>query len=100
MGGLTIEGLSDGRFAIYMKMHHALIDGVSAMRLLQRTLTDDPFDSRLNVPWGTPPVLRDDSARPESPWTQMRAAVPRLLRGAGSIAAPLRAPSTGGSPCP
>ncbi|MEV6095260.1 wax ester/triacylglycerol synthase family O-acyltransferase [Nocardia sp. NPDC051981] len=85
-----IEGLSDGRFAVYVKMHHALIDGVSAMRLLQRTLTDDPFDSRLTVPWGTAPVPRDDSPEPESPWTQLRRAVPRILRATGSIAAPLR----------
>ncbi|WP_405488772.1 WS/DGAT/MGAT family O-acyltransferase [Nocardia sp. NBC_00511] len=85
-----IEGLSDGRFAIYMKMHHALIDGVSAMRLLQRTLTDDPLDTHVNVPWVTPPVVRDDSPEPVSPLTQASRALPRILRGAGSIAAPLR----------
>ncbi|MGW5228564.1 WS/DGAT/MGAT family O-acyltransferase [Nocardia niigatensis] len=85
-----IEGLSDGRFAVYMKMHHALIDGVSAMRLMQRTLTDDPLESRVNVPWGTAPVPHDDAAEPESPWSQLRRAVPRILRATGSIAAPLR----------
>ncbi|MEC3913459.1 WS/DGAT/MGAT family O-acyltransferase [Nocardia sp. CDC160] len=85
-----IEGLADGRFAVYMKMHHALIDGVSAMRLLQRTLTDDPFDTRLTVPWGTPPPVRDDTVEPESPWAHLRRAVPRMLRATGSIAAPLR----------
>ncbi|MTE11388.1 WS/DGAT/MGAT family O-acyltransferase [Nocardia aurantiaca] len=88
--GRLIEGLSDGRFAVYMKMHHALIDGVSAMRLLQRTLTDDPFDSRVNVPWGAAPLPRDDSGEPTSPWSQLRKAVPRILRATGSIAAPLR----------
>ena len=30
-----IEGLDDGRFAVYTKFHHALIDGVSALRLMQ-----------------------------------------------------------------
>ncbi|WP_040803685.1 WS/DGAT/MGAT family O-acyltransferase [Nocardia concava] len=88
--GRLIEGLADGRFAVYMKMHHALIDGVSAMRLLQRTLTDDPFDTRMNVPWVTPPVPRDDTVETESPWAQLRRAVPRMLRATGSIAAPLR----------
>ena len=33
-----IEGLSDGRFAVYVKFHHALIDGVSALKLTQRTV--------------------------------------------------------------
>jgi diacylglycerol O-acyltransferase / wax synthase len=37
-----IEGLRDGRVAMYSKMHHALIDGVSSMRLLQSVLSTDP----------------------------------------------------------
>ena len=45
-----IEGLEDGRVAVYSKLHHALVDGVSAMRLLQATLSTDP-DVR-----GTPPA--------------------------------------------
>jgi diacylglycerol O-acyltransferase / wax synthase len=28
-----IEGVEDGRFALYSKVHHALLDGASAMRL-------------------------------------------------------------------
>ena len=28
-----IEGLADDRFAVYTKLHHALVDGVGAMRL-------------------------------------------------------------------
>lgn len=37
-----IEGLADGRYAIYIKTHHALADGVSAMRLMQQTVSGDP----------------------------------------------------------
>jgi WS/DGAT/MGAT family acyltransferase len=43
-----IEGLDGDRFAIYLKMHHSLIDGVSGMRMILRTLSTDP-DAR-----GTP----------------------------------------------
>ena len=38
----VIEGLRDGRVAMYTKTHHALVDGVSAMRLLQSVLSTDP----------------------------------------------------------
>src|ERR1700712_3721270 len=33
-----IEGLSDGRYALYFKVHHSLVDGVSALRMLSRML--------------------------------------------------------------
>lgn len=36
-----IEGLADGRVAMYVKIHHAMMDGVAAMKLMQRTLTPD-----------------------------------------------------------
>lgn len=34
-----VEGLDDGQFAVYAKMHHALLDGVSAMLTLRRALS-------------------------------------------------------------
>jgi diacylglycerol O-acyltransferase len=37
-----IEGLQGKRFAIYIKLHHALVDGIAAMRLL--TVSADPED--------------------------------------------------------
>ncbi|WP_148572128.1 WS/DGAT/MGAT family O-acyltransferase [Nocardioides caldifontis] len=49
-----IEGMEDGRVAIYTKLHHALVDGVSAMRLLQDTLSTDP-DERTPPAWAARP---------------------------------------------
>lgn len=52
-----IEGLNDGRFAVYFKIHHSLIDGVSAQKLVQRALSEDP-DDELRVPWDLLPRKR------------------------------------------
>ena len=53
-----IEGLNDGRFAVYTKVHHSLIDGVAALKLTERTLSEDPFDEGVRVPWDLPPRKR------------------------------------------
>lgn len=37
-----IEGLAGGRLAMYFKVHHALVDGYTAMRLLVRSLSTEP----------------------------------------------------------
>ncbi|OYD61486.1 WS/DGAT/MGAT family acyltransferase [Rhodococcus sp. OK302] len=46
-----IEGLTGGRFALYMKIHHALADGVSAMKLLRSALSEDPDATGMPAPW-------------------------------------------------
>lgn len=46
-----IEGLADGRFAAYFKIHHSLLDGMSAARLLQSVLSTDPDERGLPAPW-------------------------------------------------
>lgn len=84
-----IEGLKDGRFALYSKMHHGLIDGVSAQRVLQRTLTADPTDTEARAPWHLPRRKRRDHE--EAAGTGLRGAARNLLSAAGSGAAMLRA---------
>src|SRR5271163_875675 len=79
----VIEGLKDGRFALYTKFHHALIDGVSALKLMQRALSNDPDDHELRAIWSLPKRKRKSS--PSSPLSS-------LVSTAGSIAA--LAPST------
>ena len=46
-----IEGLEGDRFAIYIKMHHSLIDGVSGIRMLLRTLSTDPDERGMGAFW-------------------------------------------------
>ena len=48
----VIEGMRDGRVATYTKIHHALVDGISANRLLQSAHTTDPDKRGMPAPWG------------------------------------------------
>lgn len=40
-----IEGLAGNRFALFIKMHHSLIDGISGVKLLQRSMSSDQAHS-------------------------------------------------------
>ncbi|PYE18455.1 WS/DGAT/MGAT family acyltransferase [Williamsia limnetica] len=46
-----IEGLADGRIALYTKIHHSLVDGVSALKLLEKTLSPDAEARSGRAPW-------------------------------------------------
>jgi diacylglycerol O-acyltransferase len=81
-----VEGLADGRFAIYSKVHHALLDGISAQRLTIRSMTPDPDDREIRVPWTLGPKRRSRNS-------QERRSVLRTITGAVGSAASL-APST------
>src|SRR5699024_5661152 len=50
-----VEGLADDRFAIYSKIHHSVLDGVTALRHLQPIRSDDPDTRNCPPPWGTRP---------------------------------------------
>jgi len=56
-----IEGLADGRYAGYFKVHHSLVDGVAALRLLARTLSADATERHMPPPWAP----RPHSPRPD-----------------------------------
>lgn len=61
-----IEGLRDGRVALYTKTHHALVDGVSAMRLLQGVLSTDPDRREMPAPWDARTRRRSTESEPAS----------------------------------
>ena len=55
-----VEGLDDGRYAMYMKVHHSMMDGVSALRMLSRMLTDDPELRDMPAPWAPRAATKND----------------------------------------
>jgi diacylglycerol O-acyltransferase len=75
-----VEGLNDGRFALYSKFHHSLIDGVSALKLMQRTLSTDPDDPELQAIWSLPRRRKESHSASRSRWQT-------LTQLAGSVAA-------------
>lgn len=61
----VIDGLEDGRVALYTKVHHALVDGVACMKMLQRSLEESPDVSNMAPLWASE-RLRGQSRRTES----------------------------------
>jgi WS/DGAT/MGAT family acyltransferase len=69
----VIEGLENNRFALYIKAHHSLLDGMAAVRIIQSTLSEDPNFEEVPPPWSRPvPKVPRAERMPVSPLEQMR----------------------------
>jgi WS/DGAT/MGAT family acyltransferase len=79
-----IEGLADGRVAMYTKIHHSLVDGVSALRLLEKTLDPDPEARTGRAPWD--PSLFTRKAKEPSEDSNSRTFAGQLLSDGAKIA--------------
>ncbi len=59
-----IEGVRGKRFALYSKMHHSMIDGMSGMRLCMKSLSTDPDARDLPPIWAMQPKKSKDTSKP------------------------------------
>ena len=78
----VIEGLADGRVALYMKVHHAMFDGVAAMKMMTRLLSPDPLERRPPI-WAQTPPKREP--RPDEPVPAMPGIFERALKMGAEI---------------
>ncbi|WP_298448970.1 wax ester/triacylglycerol synthase family O-acyltransferase [uncultured Marinobacter sp.] len=69
----VIEGLENNRFALYTKMHHSMIDGISGVRLLQRVLSTNPDERGMLPPW----AMRPETLKPSK--GESRQSVPSVF---------------------
>jgi diacylglycerol O-acyltransferase len=90
----VIGGLQGGRFAVYIKSHHALMDGVSGMRLLRNSLSTDPDDDSIRASWTTQKATTTDPAppprRPRTKRAAMADAAVATRRSGAAIRAAMR----------
>jgi diacylglycerol O-acyltransferase len=61
-----IEGLRDGRVALYTKLHHSLVDGISAMRLLQSVMTTEADKRDMPAMWAKRPSASAERVQHEA----------------------------------
>jgi WS/DGAT/MGAT family acyltransferase len=88
---LLVEGLSDGRAAYLLKLHHSLSDGLGIMQLLElahsRTAEPGHLDAAASAPAGTPDGSDATplSLTAEGLLDEVRDAPAGLVRGAGEL---------------
>jgi diacylglycerol O-acyltransferase / wax synthase len=71
-----IDGLDDGRFALYFKGHHALMDGVGGVQRYTQMVTPHPEETALRPLWSIGP-----STRPAGAERQVKANPLRTVSG-------------------
>ena len=87
----VVEGLEDGRIAVYSKIHHSMVDGVAAIKLMQRALSEDPDARDCLPPWLLPQRERSESdSRSIDPWGMVRSGADVVGELAGLVPAGLK----------
>ena len=60
----VIEGVEEGKWSLYVKVHHSQIDGVGGIRLAHRMLSVDPGARGMLPPWAVGTSGPDQSGLP------------------------------------
>ncbi|MBJ8340870.1 wax ester/triacylglycerol synthase family O-acyltransferase [Antrihabitans sp. YC3-6] len=82
-GAYLVDVLADGRFALFLEVHRSLMDGVSAVQLVQlvqRTLSKDPTDTTVRAPWHQIAARKPAPAAPQAPQPTPDTSLGSLLR--------------------
>lgn len=79
-----IEGVSDGRFAIYNKIHHAMVDGVASIRLTEAILSPDPEARSMAPPWAVKRAARKSAGIVAGPTSAISSALGQIKAQAKS----------------
>jgi WS/DGAT/MGAT family acyltransferase len=82
-----IEGVEDNRFALYVKTHHSMIDGVGAMRMLRACLSSDTNARDMPAPWNTPRPRRESTGGRDlrALWAATAGAMAGVLKFAAAV---------------
>jgi diacylglycerol O-acyltransferase len=81
----VIEGVEDGKWSLYMKVHHSQIDGVGGIRLGHRMFSVDPDARDMLPPWAVGTSGPDQSGLTRLP--RERDTVRHIDLGAGARSA-------------
>lgn len=87
-----IEGLENGRFAVYLKAHHASMDGMGALKFIRNWLSTDPHHANAAGPWALPPKvpLKDGDGPQTDVFHRAMELAGTQLRSASELARTLR----------
>jgi WS/DGAT/MGAT family acyltransferase len=67
----VIEGVAEGKWSLYVKVHHSQVDGVGGIRLARRMFSVDPEVRGMLPPWAIGTQGADQSGQPPRPRTEL-----------------------------